>query len=673
MQLLEQKTQDFNNLLNDVFKQYNFSIDNHQKLAKRIAGSKSIIEKQPAINEILDNIQNRIHQQTLGKFEKLLTAIVNDVFPDRGLQVVLQLKLERNQPALKVLIKKNTGHLEDVMTGKGGSITNIISVGLRFIVLTRCKGAIPFIVLDEADCWMSPKRIPAYANVLNWLSKLTGVQVVMISHHDTSLFHDTFNVHLNQRGQLLKAELRGRPCEWPEEKKGLRKIVLHNFMSHKHTEIPLSPNVTTITGDNDLGKSVIVQSLRSALYNEGHEAFIRHDTDKYTVDIDFGPAGVLIHSRKRKGQRKVFFRLIRGDDIVHESDKARLPEWIFDELGVGLINDELDVQLGDQKKPVFMLNEPATLQAKLLSVGREAQYLAEMQSDYKKDIQAEKRMLKRDEKDYANIDRELSRIEYFEDLEKECENLIYIDLPKLREEQLKIEKLETIISNFEKLKPIVEQKLNVSPEKLVLSSVDRLIAFIGNIERLGWANIEKPEKFDPVIPEDTLRLEKMVLSLHRLREIGQNPPVLASSPILPKLEPVDNLAKSIRGFSQLEFVSRISRTEKIDAVIPEDEKQIEKLVSKIKSLSKMENIGKLSESVSKPEFLSTEAIIKLGVGIKDSQDKYKKNKVKYQKIKTELDQCYREKQKLFKEAGGICPVCQQVYVDKGMEEMADAV
>src|SRR5262245_17010348 len=79
---------------------------------------------------------------------------------------------------------------EDIMKGQGGSVANILSVGLRMFALTTLDPAVHrrFLVLDEQDCWLRPDLVPRLVKIVHDAGRALGFQVLMISHHDVSAF-----------------------------------------------------------------------------------------------------------------------------------------------------------------------------------------------------------------------------------------------------------------------------------------------------------------------------------------------------------------------------------------------------------------------------------------------------------------------------------------------------
>src|SRR4051812_20172777 len=83
------------------------------------------------VEAVLDSLQRRAHERSVGLYERLLTGILEDVLPGGGRRIALDLGTERGLPALDIEIER-AGWREGVIDGSGGSIANILSAGLRF-------------------------------------------------------------------------------------------------------------------------------------------------------------------------------------------------------------------------------------------------------------------------------------------------------------------------------------------------------------------------------------------------------------------------------------------------------------------------------------------------------------------------------------------------------------
>ena len=377
-------------------------LSDYKVMREKLRIAEQEISDYEAINAILECAQQAEHESTIGVYEKLLTALIEDTL-DNNRKIKMNLAIERGMPALEIYSEKEEGKLEDIYSSNGGSINNIVSVGLRAISLIRSKKR-RLLILDESDCWLKGDYIPKFGAVIQQLSERLGIQIVMISHHNEENFSDIRNkLAISRNGDTLKAEWKSsygsEPPKWDLKDEGIRSLYLENFQSHKNTYIPLGKNVTLITGDNDIGKSVIVNALRAVFYGESNDTQINHQATETKVSVEFDRNKLLIWQRKLKGKPKVSYTLIddkRGlDNPIHYYEGAKeVPDWVRIDFGIDYI-DDLDVQLGHQKRPVFLLDEPNSKKAKSLAIGNSENYLFKMMELAKQDLKNNKDFVKR--------------------------------------------------------------------------------------------------------------------------------------------------------------------------------------------------------------------------------------------------------------------------------------
>lgn len=383
-------------------KQKELYLSDYKVMREKLRIAEQEISDYEAINAILECAQQAEHESTIGVYEKLLTALIEDTL-DNNRKIKMNLAIERGMPALEIYSEKEEGKLEDIYSSNGGSINNIVSVGLRAISLIRSKKR-RLLILDESDCWLKGDYIPKFGAVIQQLSERLGIQIVMISHHNEENFSDIRNkLAISRNGDTLKAEWKSsygsEPPKWDLKDDGIRSLYLENFQSHKNTYIPLGKNVTLITGDNDIGKSVIVNALRAVFYGESNDTQINHQATETKVSVEFDRNKLLIWQRKLKGKPKVSYTLIddkRGlDNPIHYYEGAKeVPDWVRIDFGIDYI-DDLDVQLGHQKRPVFLLDEPNSKKAKSLAIGNSENYLFKMMELAKQDLKNNKDFVKR--------------------------------------------------------------------------------------------------------------------------------------------------------------------------------------------------------------------------------------------------------------------------------------
>lgn len=349
---------------------------------KRVGVAKARIEAGGSVRGVIEELQRRQHARTVGAFEQLLSAFLRDVFGQAGAGgVVLDVYSRQGAPAMDVGIRKGA-FVEDALDGNGGGVINVLSTGLRLIALTR-SGRRPFIILDEPDCWLETGKIAAFAGVLQQVAAQLGVQVLFISHHDEKVLGAIpYHVKIDGAHHAIEAEASGAEQAWEPGQPGLRRVTLVDCYAHANATLRLVPGVTVLRGSNNAGKSALVAALRAALGEGGNDAMIRHGAPEARVTLDFENDASLRFTRTRHGSPKVKYELLshKGgvETVLRTGTNAKqAPDWVFDTSGIGLV-DGLDVQMADQKNPVFLLNQSAGQRARALAIGGEDSFVQAM-------------------------------------------------------------------------------------------------------------------------------------------------------------------------------------------------------------------------------------------------------------------------------------------------------
>lgn len=386
------------------------------------------------VRNILVELNEKEHEREVGTFEKLLTSCLEDVLPGYR-EVVMDLGTFNGLPALDIYIKKGPQlPLEDALDGTGQSVTNILSLGLRAISIMR-SGKRRFMILDEADCWVKEEYAPKFTNLVNQLSIGLGFQILMISHKPEDVFEKIPHiVRLEKHSDGLAANWipTSEIPIWEDGQKGLRSIFLENFMAHTATFLPLSPGLTVLFGDNDIGKSAIVTALRAVFLGSGKENDIQHYKNSCQISLNFGPENYLQWTRFRKGKVKENYKLLNSEhQEIKSTDSAKTPDWVESMFKIGLI-DDLDIQLRNQSDPIFLLNKPATNRAKALSIGNDGGHVQTMMALDKVEVSEAKLFVKQGEK----------RLEYL--------RRIIHALSPLAKNQLQWDEIEETHENIEK-------------------------------------------------------------------------------------------------------------------------------------------------------------------------------------------------------------------------------
>ncbi|SOB59016.1 ATPase involved in DNA repair-like protein [Pseudodesulfovibrio profundus] len=183
----------------------------------------------------------------------------------------------------------------------------------------------------------------------------------------------------------------------------ITKIILQDFMAHEYTELELGPGVNALTGPNNTGKSAIVEALRCIATNPVPKHFIRHGAKeaRVTLEMDDGVRVVWIRNKRSPG-----YEIWQpGADEPQEYWKfgRKPPEDVLAALRLNLVElegnkDPIDVHVGNQRDPVFLLNSPGSDAAAFFAASTESAHLLAMQNLLKRRTQD----AKREERDHSN-------------------------------------------------------------------------------------------------------------------------------------------------------------------------------------------------------------------------------------------------------------------------------
>jgi DNA repair exonuclease SbcCD ATPase subunit len=141
-----------------------------------------------SVTSALEQLSNDVFQRELSIIESTLTKALQEVL-DQPVVFKAHASFKRDAASVEFSIERD-GNSEDIMRGQGGSVANVVSVGLRMFAITTLdeRRHRKFLVLDEQDCWLHPDLVPRLVRIVREAGSALGFQVLMISHHDVSSF-----------------------------------------------------------------------------------------------------------------------------------------------------------------------------------------------------------------------------------------------------------------------------------------------------------------------------------------------------------------------------------------------------------------------------------------------------------------------------------------------------
>ena len=140
------------------------------------------------VTAALETLSQQLFREVLDVVEEKLTIALQEIL-EQPIQLRAKVDWLRGAAAVDFWIERDSNR-EDIMKGQGGSVANILSVGLRMFALATLdeKSHRRFLVLDEQDCWLRPDLVPRLVKIVHDAGKALGFQVLMISHHDAESF-----------------------------------------------------------------------------------------------------------------------------------------------------------------------------------------------------------------------------------------------------------------------------------------------------------------------------------------------------------------------------------------------------------------------------------------------------------------------------------------------------
>jgi len=161
-----------------------------EETRKALEETERFLELQPRVAERLEALCRDLFGEILDEVERNLSYALQEVL-GQDLRVVTSREVQRGKVTITFGMERS-GRPEDILTGQGGSVCNILSVGLRLIALSQLdeKQHRRFLILDEQDCWLRPDLVPQLMGIINAIARRLRFQILVISHHDVSHFRE---------------------------------------------------------------------------------------------------------------------------------------------------------------------------------------------------------------------------------------------------------------------------------------------------------------------------------------------------------------------------------------------------------------------------------------------------------------------------------------------------
>ena len=380
----------------------------------------------------------------------------------------------------------------------------------------------------------------------------------------------------------------------------IKRIELVNFMSHPHTVILPAEGLTVLTGENNTGKSAVIAALQILARNVSGDFMMRHGERECRIIAETGEGHVL--EWKRKNQTVSY--TLNGRDI-HRL-RGSVPDDLQGLLRMPQVEAEggpFDVHFGEQKKPIFLLDESPARRATFFASASDTIKLIEMQSLHRQKVRDAKTEEKRLAKEKSRLNRRLETLAPLERLDERLQHLEQT-YAAIQAADSRIEGLSRLFREIEQTNNRVDewtdtqsaaQSLSAPPALEATEALERTIGRFQNLASLAQKTEEDSDRLAglamPPDLSDTRPLSDIIARMNeaemRQRRYQKHAAMLTQIFAPPEIHPLEALSSLISRLSNAENdVFRKKQRVKLLGGLTEppasaDTKNLERLIARI--------------------------------------------------------------------------------------------
>ncbi|MCR9040896.1 AAA family ATPase [Bacillus sp. L381] len=267
----------------------------------------------------------------------------------------------------------------------------------------------------------------------------------------------------------------------------VKQILIKGFQSHIESDIGLSNGLNVITGPSDSGKTAVLRAVRWVAFNEpAGEAFLNRVVGETEVSLTLD-TGQVITKRRRRGKTSYLFQQ-NEDDEGSLFEKSEVPEEVTAALGIRkeTFGDfETTLNFAYQLDAPFLISETASAGAKVLGklAGTAAVDMAV--KSVNKDTIAARNERSRATQDIEKINGELLKYAGVEEAKEQLELAQYV----LDEAERKIERLSELKGFLETYAYQLEVFRSVTEKLDKLQIVSVLTEQLEQIEKAQYKRV----------------------------------------------------------------------------------------------------------------------------------------------------------------------------------------
>ncbi|SDY49307.1 AAA family ATPase [Thermoactinomyces sp. DSM 45892] len=263
--------------------------------------------------------------------------------------------------------------------------------------------------------------------------------------------------------------------------KQFRKLEIHNFQSHEHTVVQLSPGLNVFVGASDNGKSAILRALRWVLFNVPRGSdYIRTGTTKCQVTLTMDDGTEIERIRSTGSINRYILRKPDEQELIFEGFGSEVPHEITEIHQMTSVKldttQEILLQFGSQLDGPFLLSESPGTKAKMLGFISGAQIIDVALKQANSDRKAILEEGRRTEKNKQSLLEQLKPYENLIDLRRQ-----------LDESKKKIARIKELQNRLQQLRKTAHLYTEVKQEQVYWAGV------LESLLQLPHAEMKKAE------------------------------------------------------------------------------------------------------------------------------------------------------------------------------------
>lgn len=162
-----------------------------EALTKQYQDNLATIQQAESLNDVflkastlLQLVSEKTRERSIDKIESIITQAIQEVYGDKALK--FKIAFENKRGAVSVEFKlwdENLKQFLNIIRSEAGGIKNIIAAILRLVVIDLYNPKIEGpVVLDEIGVHISQEHRARFGKFLQQYSRLTGRQIILVSH-----------------------------------------------------------------------------------------------------------------------------------------------------------------------------------------------------------------------------------------------------------------------------------------------------------------------------------------------------------------------------------------------------------------------------------------------------------------------------------------------------------